>query len=205
MRDLDPTFISEKNKEENRPIFLYKIYDYDGQSNDLLFAEWHEDISFKEENYQKFPIKHKFIGENIQGSIDVLEITLCNISRLIQAYLEQYDWRGKKVLIRRVWEDQLNDPDAYMDDIFYVDQIEANQNDVKVTLSSKFDVLDIELPLERFSRTHCRYKDFKGTRCGYSGEEDSCNRTWQKCKELENYKRFGGFPSIPSRRLIIPW
>lgn len=38
------------------------------------------------------------------------------------------------------------------------------------------------------------------TECGYAGAETTCNKTFQRCRELLNQQRFGGFPSIPSER-----
>ena len=200
-RNVDPTFKQEKSKQENRPVFLYTIENYDG-SSDLHFAGYDEDIIYNSVTYTRFPITHEFVGENNQGQIDQVKVRLSNVSRLIQGYLEEYDFRGKKVIIRMVWRDQLSDPDAYMDDVFYIDSYTADQNNVEFTLTSKFDVLGVDLPARRYSRNHCTWK-FKSAQCGYSGGETECNKTQQRCKELENYQRFGAFPSVPSRRIYI--
>jgi len=202
MRNIDTTFKTEKNKQENRPVFLYTVYNYDGEGNNLYFAEYDQDVVYNGITYQKFPITHEYIAENTQGEIDAVKVKLANISRLIQAYLEQYDFRGKKVSIKMVWADQLDDPDAYIEDIYYIDSITADQDNVEFTLTSKFDVLDLELPTRRYSRNYCSWK-FKSSECGYTGPETSCNKTLQRCRELGNVKRFGGFPSIPSKRIFV--
>lgn len=200
-REIDAAFKQEKAKQENRPIFLYIIEDYDG-SNDLYLAGYDEDVIFNAVVYTRFPITHEFIGENNQGQIDQVKVRLANVSRLIQLYLEQYDFRGKKVIIRTVWADQLSDPDAYIDDIFYIDNYTADQNNVEFTLTSKFDVLGMDLPARRYARNYCSWK-FKSNECGYTGAETSCDKTQQRCKQLNNYQRFGAFPSVPTRRIYI--
>lgn len=200
-RDVNATFKAEKAKKENAPIFLYVLKEYNGV-DDLNFAGFDQDVTFAGTVYTRFPIKHEFVAENNQGQIDQVKITLANVSRLIELYLEQYDFRGKKVIIRTVWADQLSDPDAYIDDVFYIDNYTADQSNVEFTLTGKFDVLGVDLPARRYARNYCVWK-FKSAECGYAGAELTCDKTQQRCKQLENYQRFGGFPSVPTRRIYI--
>ncbi len=203
MRSTSSNFIAEKNKDKNRPIFLYTIVDYDGNGNNLYYAEWDEDVTFGGITYQKFPITHEYISENAEGQIDTLKVKVANVNRLIGAYLEEYDaFRGKEVRIKLVFYDRLDDPDAYLEDVYYVDEVVVNEEVVEFTLSSKFDLLQETLPRRRFYRNFCQWK-FKSTECGYTGTETSCNKTLQRCKELGNEARFGGFPSIPKRGVYI--
>ncbi len=41
MKATDAKFTEQKNKQANVPIWLYTIFDYDGNSNNLCLAEWH--------------------------------------------------------------------------------------------------------------------------------------------------------------------
>ncbi len=201
MRNINDTFRTEKNSPTNKPIFLYKIYDYDG-TNDLLFAEYDQSVTFNGEVYIAFPITHEFIEESGNQEIPQIKVRASNVSRYLQAYLEQYDLRGKRVDIILVWANQLNNPDVKIIDTYYIDSYSANEQDVEFTLTSKFDVLDVVLPSGKYLRTHCRWV-FKSDQCGYTGSETSCNRTFQRCQELSNVARFGGFPSIPIRHLYV--
>jgi lambda family phage minor tail protein L len=148
----------------------------------------------------RFPITHDYVSENTQGAIDTLKVRISNVSREIQAYLELYELRNKKVEVLIVFANQLEDPGAYIKDTYYIDAINVNEQVVEFTLTSKFDLLDANLPSRTYSRNYCSWK-FKSTECGYTGAEVSCNKTFQRCKELNNRLRFGGFPSIPSRRI----
>lgn len=201
MRTVDSTTKSEKNKSTNQPVYLYSILDYDG-SNDLHFAEWDADIVYNGITYIKFPITHEYVGENTQGEIDTVKIKVSNISRLIQAYLEQYDFRGKKVIITMVWANQLGDTDANIKHAFFIDSYVADENNVEFALSSKFDILDLQLPARKYWRNYCNWK-FKSLECGYAGAETTCDKTLQRCRQLVNQVRFGGFPSIPSQRIFV--
>jgi phage-related protein len=201
MRTPSSDFVAEKNKAKNEPIFLYKIYDYDG-SNNLLLAEYDIDVTnpADREIYTRFPITHEFVSENTQGESSQVKIKIANVSRLIQTYLENYDFRGKKVDIYLVFFG-LNDLTDYIKHTFFIDSYTADENVVEFTLSSKFDVLDVTLPSRKYLRTYCSWK-FKDANCQYAGAETECNKTLQRCRTLANQINFGGFPSIPSQRLF---
>lgn len=205
MKDVTTTFTAEKNKRENQPILLFILEDYDGAGNDLRFARYDADVTFDGLVYTKFPITFDAINENANGMIDTVTVTVCNVSRLIQSYLNDYDGlRGKKVVIRLVWANQLSDPDAKLDASFYVDTAAADDTDVQFACTTKLDILERKIPGEIYLRTHCRYKTFKDPdTCGYAGTETECNRTKQRCQELGNFERFGGFPSIPSGTVYV--
>lgn len=202
MRTPNNDFIEEKNKQENAPLRLYIIENYDGLSSNLYFAENDEDVVFDGQTYTRFPIICDKISENTQGQIDYVRIILANVSQLIQTFLHQYDFRGKKVTIKTVFREYLDDSDAAIDDVYYIDSYIIDIKNVTFTLTSKFDLLDVEIPFRKYARTYCSWK-FKSTECGYAGEESSCDRTLQRCRELDNVLRFGGFPSVPSKRVFI--
>jgi lambda family phage minor tail protein L len=201
MRSLDADFISRKNAKENKPIFLYHIHEYDG-SNDLFLAEYDADVTFDSQVYTRFPIKHEHIEDTSQGQINGVKVIVANVNRLFQAYVEAYDFRGKQVDIIHVWADKLDDPYAKMVDTFFIDGYSCDEKTIAFNLTSKMDVIELQLPARRYLRTHCYWK-FKGTECAYAGAEASCNRTFQRCKELANQERFGSFPSIPFRNIYV--
>lgn len=195
-------FLEEKNKNTNAPIYLYTVYDYDDLGTNLNLAEWGDDVTFDGIVYNKFPIKHDEIGENSQGQVPSIKLTVANVSRVIQYYLETYNWRGKKVLIRLVWLAQIADADAKLDFVYYIDSYIANEKIAEFVLLPKVNALGLELPKRTYSRNYCQWR-FKGTECGYASGESECNKTKQRCKELGNYSRYGGFPAIPTRRLYV--
>ena len=202
MYTLDSTFKLEKNKPANQPVYLYTIHSYDG-SNDLHLAEGKADIVYGGLPYTAFPIKHSGTEENASGQIDQLTVSVSNVSRLIQAYLEAYDWRGLKVTITLAWANQLADPDAHIDFVYYIDTYTANEEVAEFTLTSKLDILDAQLPAGKYNRNFCRWK-FKSTECGYSGAESTCDKRKTTCENtMNNVLRYGGFPSIPANRIFI--
>lgn len=202
MIDATPTFVQELNKSTNQPIFLYTLFAYDG-STDLNLAADKANVTFDGVEYTAFPISHDAVSENSQGEINAVKLIVSNISRLLQGYLETYDLRDKKVRIRLVWRNRLAYPLDKIDFEFYIDSYSANQDNVVFMLLPRISALGLKIPARIYSRNYCQWKNFKGTECGYAGAETECNRTKQRCKELDNYKRFGGFPSIPTKQLQV--
>lgn len=202
MYNSNSAFKGEKNKRSNAPIFLYTIEKYDG-SNDLNLAEYDADVTYNGVVYSKFPIAHEEIGENTAGEVNTVKVTLSNVSRLIQSYLELYSFQGLKVTIKIVWANQLADASAHIDFIYYIDSYTADENNAEFMLTTKYDLLDVEIPNGRYNRNYCRWK-FKGTECAYAGAETSCTKTKADCRDnKDNLVRFGGFPSIPSKRMVV--
>jgi len=77
-----------------------------------------------------------------------------------------------------------------------IDAWVLDEGTVKITLASLMARWS-----QRTLSTHsasCRWKDFKGTECGYSGSEDWCDRTYTRCEALNNQAHFGGFRWLPS-------
>lgn len=201
MRSISTAFATEKNKLANRPIRIYKIYDYDGIGGELRFAEYDADITFNSQVYTAFPIRIDSVGENSTGEIESVRVSISNVSQFIQAKLEVYDLRGKKVSIYTGMIGMFNVADV-IEEIFYIDSYGANVETADFILTGKFDVMSLELPARKFWRNYCSWK-FKSTQCGYGGAETTCNKTFLRCTELNNKQRFGGFPSIPSRQIWV--
>lgn len=202
MRDVTQEFTEEKNKAANAPVHLYVIYNYDGAGSNLYFAESDQDVVFDGITYQRFPIGFDAVAENNRGETDRVRLTVSNVTRAIGGYLEIYDLRGKQVDIITVWLDTLADPDNKLVDTFYVDSYSVNESSAVFDLTGRMDVLTVSVPVRRYARNFCSWA-FKSAECGYTGGGSACNKTQQRCKELGNYRRFGGFPSARANRVFI--
>lgn len=198
MKILSTDVKTAKNAQVLKPIFLYTLYAFDG-TNNLNFASYDADVVFNGITYYKFPISHEQTSENSTGAIDQVKVKVSNVNRLMQSYLEIYNLKKKRLDITMVFADYLDNPANKITETFFIDSYTADQNAVELTLSSKLDILDVQIPARPFSRDYCSWK-FKGTECGYTGGLTTCNRLKANCKERNNYLRFGGFPAIPQNR-----
>lgn len=202
-KSVSDIFIAEKNKQANKPIFLYTLYNYDGNGTNLNLAECPEEVVFDSVTYSPFPITFDAIGEQTGGAIDEVKISVGNVSRLIQGYLEMYDFKGLKVRILQVFADIIDHSDSYLEHIFYIDRWEqTDPTTISFYLSSKFNFRDVKIPKRLYGRTNCRW-EFKSAECQYSGVETICDRTLQKCRELGNTLNYGGFPSAGGRKIFV--
>ena len=98
-RTPNSTFKSEKNLEESGSgIYLFRI-EYTSGSY-IYLCNYDTNVIYDGHTYTAFPIKHNYISEQSEGRIDAIEITMGNVSRYIQAYLESYNGlRGTEVVI----------------------------------------------------------------------------------------------------------
>lgn len=202
-RSTTTNFILEKNKRLKKPIHLYTIHDYDGASNDLRFAEYPVNVTYDSLEYIAFPIKFDSIKEGNQGEIGTVTLTISNVMRVLGGYMEVYNFQGKKVTIRTIFKDLLAENLSFIDDVYYIDSYGNNQNDASFSLTSKFNILNVELPLCRYSRNFCGHVFKDPDTCAYAGAETTCDKTTARCLVLNNYDRFGGFPSIRPKRAIL--
>jgi lambda family phage minor tail protein L len=198
MRTLNADFITEKNLQENEPIFLYSIINFDGASNDLNYTSWDENVTYDSVLYTAYAITHETIGQNESGEIQTISLSIGNVNRTIQAYLELYELRGIEIKIKRIFLDKVADTLAFYEDSYYVESYTANEMQVEFILTTKFTLNNSVIPKRPMSRNFCSWR-FKGTECAYAGVDATCNKTLKDCISKSNNLRFGGFPSIPTR------
>lgn len=174
-------FLAEANAETKRPITLYRVEISDtpaatGEA-DLYYADYDTDVNFFETNssvdtartYLKAVIKRGEVSLNATGQIDSMTVSISNVSREIQAFLEARDGlRRRKVTIRTVFADQLADQDAYVEDVFYVDHVNCDAKIAAFSLSSKLDILDVKVPRRMFRRAFCQWV-YAGVGCYETG------------------------------------
>lgn len=158
MRSVPEAYTIEKNKPYNEPIFLY-IIQLDSTIT-KYYCSYKSDtpIVFDGQEYEWFPISHDPVSENTTGEIDKINVTLSNVSRLVRLYLEQYNGlRRCKVIIRQVFLNLLDDPTAKIDDTYTVSQVSCDTQNGSLILSSKLDILSVNLPGRIYTRN-----DFPG-------------------------------------------
>ena len=77
-----------------------------------------------------------------------------------------------------------------------IDDWTLDEEHLSITVASVFQRWN-QRTVSKYSPS-CRWKAFKGTECGYSGEETVCDRSYQRCVGLGNQINFGGFRWLPS-------
>ena len=200
MRVVGSTFKQAKNAPTVKPIYLYSILLDETSNTYKRWTSWAGGIEFDGIQYDHYPITHGSFRETISGKIQKSKLEMSNVSRETQALIDNNDGlRGKKVTITQIWFEYIGDANAFISDTFKISDSLITQNRASFTLSSPLDVMDIRLPRRSLTRVFCRFR-FKGNECAYAGSESTCDKTLQRCRELDNVNRFGGFPATPLQR-----
>jgi len=174
---LPDSFLQEKNAQINEPIYLYRVQisnnpGASGEPEDLFLAEYHEDVPYFREDsgeftpqvYTRFPLTHSDITTNNEAMVDSLNVSVANVNREMQYYIEQYDGlSGRKVTIFLVFKSLLSESSAHIAHVFYVDGGTADENRITLNLTSKMDLLDVTLPRRLYMRSFCQWKLYKNT------------------------------------------
>ena len=202
MKTVSDSFIYRKNLQFVKPIYLYAIQ-YEPMANKwLYYTSRRGGVEFAGREYKEKTISHDRMTENVSGRIESVNLAIANLDREIQYYIDAYNGlKQRKILIKTVYEEELDDPTCFDEQEFYIKDCTATKKEARFTLASKFDVLEITAPRRKYIRDRCQFR-FKGTdgNCGYTGIAESCNRTIQRCIELNNISRFGAMPAIPMKR-----
>ena len=198
MLNLSSAAIIEKNKLSSTGAWLILVeIDFDG-IDPIRLAYNTENIVWSAHTWMAFPFELREMSEDSKGRLPSLEIRVSNVSRALMPYVEQSQGGvGAKVIVRVVHSDHLDLVEPELEETFTIVSCAADAAWVTFTLGAESPLLQ-RCPKQRFLKDHCRYKEFKGAECGYSGPETTCNRTFKQCVEYGNQARFGGFPGIPT-------
>ncbi len=199
MRTTENNVIEEKNKAT---LEYYNLYEIKIADNDILrFVANDYPITFNNKTYNPFPISHSEISENSNSEIESMQITVSNVSRFVQKFCEDVEMRGKEIKIITVFKDKLDVSTAKIEDKYYIDSYEINEKNAVFTVSTKFDVLGVQLPKRVFTKNNCKWT-FKDSNCKYSNSGvGHCDKTFDTCVALNNVANFGGFPAIPPKKV----
>jgi lambda family phage minor tail protein L len=158
------------------------------------------DIEWNGTTYSRFPFDIDSVSDSGKGELPTLQLTLSNVTRIIQAYLEPLDGAvGSTVDIHVVNSDYLSEDTSSLDMSFVVISVIMSASKAVFTLGAP-SPFRRRFPLIRYIAGHCNWI-FKGAECAYSGSSATCNKTFEYCTTLGNTKRFGGFPGLKSNAI----
>jgi lambda family phage minor tail protein L len=193
--------ITEKNKLNSSGAFLVLLeigYPDESPENVVYVVNNNENIVWPSgggNTYLAYPFQLGDITQDSEGSIPTVDLTVVDISRQLISIVDDYDGAvGATAIVRIVHSDHLDNATAEYSEAFeIVDTSVDGKYNLKFKLGAE-NPLRYRIPQDRYLKDHCRYKTFKGEKCGYSGGESECDRTFARCRELGTPVRFGGFP-----------
>ena len=189
--------VAEKNKLASSDpwlLLLEVIY----PSEPSIRLVWNtEDVTWDSETWQAASFKLGDIEESQDGSVPVVSLSIVDIERNIIPTVDAYGGGvGAQVIIRVVHNAHLDNTTPEVEyDMEIVSASVDSKGQINFRLGAE-NLTNYRSPPDMYLKIHCRYAEFKGPECGYGGAATDCDRTWERCKELENQNRFGGFPGI---------
>lgn len=102
------------------------------------------------------------------------------------------------------------DKNAFLKEKMYIDSVTSNEQAVTFNCKSKFNIKNIVVPKRAYYK-ECTWAiagDYLGSSCDpqetiNTASYPTCDGTLDNCRKRHNSPRFGGFPSIPRRGIII--
>ena len=191
-KNLPANLILEKNKLATPNPWLVLLDIVLPDSTTFYLVKNTEDITFQGRTYTAINFEIEPTQHKTGGEIPTVTLRVSNVTRVLQAYLEDLNGAvGAGVTIRVVNSAYLSEDYSELEMTFDVLATQADAQWVTFTLGAP-NPLKRRFPPYRYIAQYCNW-EFKSRECNYQGSATSCNRTWDNCQALNNTKRFGGY------------
>lgn len=210
---LSSVAIEEKNKIARDSLFaICLMITIPGVGSPIRIVRDNQDLTWDGNSWAAFPFELDEIGDTDKGEVPQVALRVSNASRAMEAYIDAYDaWIKNNgytpitvniyvVNTKAVTANPTIDPEV--EHVFELINPSCGPQWVTFTLGAA-NPFNRRFPWPRMYRNICRYRHFKGTRCGYAGAETTCDKTLTRCRELGNSARFGGFPGMGAGGLTV--
>ena len=201
-----PNPVDELEKDEIIPRKLLKIA-LEGGSIYILDNETMQSFSYNGEDYLGAPLTLGEIKKDDNSGVSKLNIKLSNVALSVSGIIGQ---RGDVItnapaVLTQVFLDvNTNTLLPQYSLILFAgrcNNLKLDYEEASVDIETSLGGYEIQAPIMKY-RTTCQVRRFKDCRCGYTGTETKCDRTFARCKELGNEENFRGFPQMYNELVI---
>ncbi len=182
-------------------IFLIEV-ELDS-SNTLYLARSTEQVTFDGQLYDPFPFAFGDITQDNEGNLVAVALACYDIRGTVRQTMRDFDFDGAPVTMMIVETGDLATSTRLVTQDFVIRGWSGTFEQVSFNLGHP-DFFNRPFPGRTMLRTRCNHV-FRGTQCGYSGTEPTCDRTLEGddgCRAKSNQARFGGGPAIPRGREV---
>jgi len=176
-----------------------------------------------EQLYTGLPIERNSLSNNTDSEVPEVSISIPNVDRTIEGVIQNYNYlRGRDIYIlsghtkflpagssaNHIGE--VDDNNNFLVEKFFVDSTTSSSESVTFSCKPKFILRSAVFPSRKYSR-ECAWAlmgKYGGTECDPNASINTasfptCDGTLKECEERHNKHRYGGFPSVPRRGIII--
>ena len=207
------SYDSEISQTQNRPLEIYDFYlldETDTTALTLRFTDSDANVGFFDpyddstQEYLTFPLSRSSVRFTADNEVDSVTITAINVSKEFSAYLANNTFRGRNVVIRKIFLDVPFASDNATQ-VFngYINTVSADSKTLEVGCVSRFEIQSDLLP-GRTYQLLCPWKFLDPSTCkfengvGQSFVLGNCDKTIRDCRDkFSNEANYGGFLEIP--------
>ena len=193
---ISTALVAEKNKVASVSAWLLLVEVNFPSAETIYITDNTEDFDWNGQTWQALPFKLDPIREDGKGALPTFALRITNVGRLLTSVIEQYDGcTGATVTLRVINSAHPEELEPVFEEVGSISGVTVDKDWASFTVGAENPLLQ-RSPRQRYLMNHCRYKEFKGELCGYTGDAGNCDRTMSTCDSLGNLTRFGGFPGI---------
>lgn len=199
----------EKNKLSTNSVFLVMLeINIPSVEETIRIVSNTEDIVWNSHTWQKFPFEPEEIQESANAERSEFTIKVSNVNNIIGQYVRQYDvyikqngYEAVECVLYVVNSKDLENTNPLTSHNLTLTKSSLDHFEVRFTVGAR-DTYNSRIPNTRMFPNNCRYR-FKSIECGYAGAQIDCDNTLSRCRELNNSGRFGGFPAIGNKSVVV--
>ena len=201
-----PNPLNEVEKDEVIPRKLLKI-EVEGGNIMVLDNETLDTLNYNGDTYIGAPLSHGELVKDDNSAVNKLSIELSNVALQISGIIANRGdvLNNAPAILTLVFLDLKSESilKGYTEVLYSgkCNNIELNYETARMDIETALGGYEIQAPVMKY-RTSCQVRRFKDCRCKYTGNLETCDRTWASCEERQNTANFRGFPSIPAETVI---
>ena len=160
MKTLSSAFRTSASGDTNQPLELYDLY---LDTVTLRYVNYDKNIDFfdidgSSQSYTALPIAREVYERSVENPINSIVLAAANVNRAMSSYLASNEFRGRRVVIRKVFANQLTvsgDSAIIFDGV--MDAPSASEEVVQIQAVDRIGTLNKEVP-KRWYQLLCNYK-----------------------------------------------
>jgi len=202
--------IQDKNALSTDAVFLVLLEINIPSVETIRLINNTEDITWDSALWQQFPFTLSDISQTSKSEVSQWTLKVANATRVMERYMQDYDFYLKnngvdgneiECIIRVINTNDIDNttPIAEFPSLLQHSTTDAAWATFKLTSRNLYSQ---QFPQRIIYKNFCSW-DFKSTQCQYSGDGEFCDKTLTNCRAYSNSPRFGGFPGVSGRGLVV--